>query len=247
MCTVSWIHDPDHFVLCSNRDELNTRAPALPPVEREINGLRALLPVDADAGGTWIGVNERGLCLCLLNRYDKALDALPAPNALFASRGELIPYFLGAASADGVIDELLRWPAERIDLRRYRPFTLCVTDPLVPPLIVDWTGRRLRLESDGAARLPLVSSSADQAGAQASRSALWRALQPQTAGDLSAFHANHADGPSACSVCMHRADARTVSFTQVSVTARAVALSYQPGAPCEDRPVTTLTLPRTFR
>ncbi len=42
-----------------NRDELSSRAPALPPQKLSTNGIDAIYPREP-AGGTWIACNSRG-------------------------------------------------------------------------------------------------------------------------------------------------------------------------------------------
>ena len=70
-------------VFC-NRDELHSRKPALPPVLVMRNGVRYLAPIDAAGGGSWIGVNEFGLTLCLVNHY-------PVTSSVATTRGDIIP------------------------------------------------------------------------------------------------------------------------------------------------------------
>ena len=36
----------------------------------DVRGVSFVAPIDGDHGGSWIGVNQFGLTLCLLNRYD---------------------------------------------------------------------------------------------------------------------------------------------------------------------------------
>ena len=57
------------YHLFFNCDELRTRGPALPPRMHEARGLRFLAPIDTDAGGSWLGVNELGLSIGLVNYY----------------------------------------------------------------------------------------------------------------------------------------------------------------------------------
>src|SRR5262245_8061057 len=70
--TVSWTPTREGYALRFNRDERRTRGPGLPPGMMEGDGVRFLAPTDADAGGTWIGVNQFGLTVGLLNRYHEA-------------------------------------------------------------------------------------------------------------------------------------------------------------------------------
>ncbi|MFG0251809.1 MAG: hypothetical protein ACF8NJ_02930, partial [Phycisphaerales bacterium JB038] len=73
MCTVTVIplaasdDGAGGYRMACNRDELRTRPEALPPVQRTYGDRRAWLPVDPVSDGTWIGLNEVGLALTLLN------------------------------------------------------------------------------------------------------------------------------------------------------------------------------------
>ena len=67
MCTVTVVpYDSGVRLLC-NRDEQRTRLPGLPPRIHDLSGQRALFPVDPQGGGTWVGVNDSGLMVALLN------------------------------------------------------------------------------------------------------------------------------------------------------------------------------------
>ena len=97
--------------------------------------------------------------------------------------------------------------------------------------------------------MPLISSSYDAPGVQVRRRAEFD-RQVESAGSrldpstLFAFHASHAAAPSAYSPCMHRADARTVSFSWIKVTGSEVDFFYSPAAPCQWAPGATQRLPR---
>lgn len=233
MCTASWLIRPGGYDLLFNRDELRTRPPALPPRRGEQNGVRYLAPVDPQGGGTWIAVNELGLCLFLLNRRP---DREPPPPQL--SRG-LIPLELIDASA---VEEVGR-RAAGLDLARYRPFTLGAMVGGAPgesPVVFAWTGNALETSE---AKPPLVSSSVGDESLFAERRATYPAGRPSLR-NLLAYQRGHGSGKSAASVCMHREDAQTVSFSRVRVSESRVRLGYAPGSPCERTPMRWLGLPR---
>ncbi len=227
MCTVSWLHAAGGFELFSNRDERIGRAPERPPELDVEAGVQFLSPRDGEAGGTWVAVNEFGVALTLLNGYRS--EAGSAAN--FVSRGALVT---GLASA-GSLDELAA-RVEAAELTRYRSFVLLVLAANQPAWIADWDGAELRVDRDGEARRPLVSSSFEAGRAVETRRARFEALRAERgavdAELLAEFHRSHADGPGPFSVCMHRDDAATRSFTRVTVTAERVELSYQGSAPC---------------
>jgi hypothetical protein len=223
MCTVTWVHEEGGYRLLSNRDERRGRRAALPPSVRERDGVQFAAPVDGDFGGTWIGVNERGVSLCLLNG---------AGGCGVRSRGLLVADLVSARSLAEAAERF-----RRLDLSLYAPFTLLVLAP-GRDTVLEWSGRA---RGEGRVPPPLASSSLDLAGVRERRRAEFRAHT----GPLESFHASHADGPSAYSPCMHRADAETVSLTRVRVTQWQVELFYTPAAPCRGVPGQTVFLRRT--
>lgn len=67
MCTVTLVpNEKNNFILTSNRDEAINRK-TLPPEFYKVNDTRMLFPMDAVAGGTWIGVSDQNTMICLLN------------------------------------------------------------------------------------------------------------------------------------------------------------------------------------
>lgn len=235
---MSWLLDDGGFELFMNRDEKRSRAPAEPPSPAEENGVAYLAPRDADAGGTWVAVNELGLALCLVNRY-------PDPQgAGFTSRGLLVRELAGAHAA-AEVEERLR-SLESGAGERYKPFTLLAFGPGEPPFAASWDGERLLLPSP-ALTPPISSSSYDPAGIDAVRRRLWEtqsAGRALTAEDLLDFHRSHRPERGPLSPCMHRADARTVSLTRVRVTPAAVEMAYAAGPPCRVALSRPLTLTR---
>ncbi len=238
MCTATWLRQSGGYHLFHNRDELRTRLPALPPRIHLRDGVQVLAPIDADAGGTWIGVNEFKLAACLLNRYDQ-IDPRSNPSP-YTSRGQLVMHVLGAAHIEQAIGYI-----EALSLAHFQPFTLVLLYPDMPVCLLEWNGRVLAhigdagiaadAGNDADTRLPLVSSSYDQVGASQLRHTGYVALAtPHTPQTLAQYHASHGDhGPDALSVCMSRADAHTVSFTHIEVGPNLTQLTYHPGPPCE--------------
>ena len=229
MCTVSWLHHEGGYRLFSNRDEKRARKPARPPALQTLRGVRFLAPIDGDAGGTWIGVNQFGLSLCLLNRYQD--DASMTGAGSWTSRGRLVLDLLDAATTQEARDR-----AAAADLAAYRPFTLLALEPGTPARLLHWTGRECRLLDDAEHEMPLTSSSFDLPGVLAARSEHFARLRAEHGRIdeplLRRFHASHLPAPSAYSTCMHREDAQTVSFTAIAVSPDGIHLAYRPHAPC---------------
>src|SRR5438128_10877535 len=121
MCTVSWLHRDDGYHLLCNRDEKRTRGLALAPAQQRIDGVEVLAPRDADAGGTWIAVNEFGIAVTLLNGANlsgEAPDNTPGSAKSVESRGRLLLKLAAASSLREVCERVSRMP-----LDSYSPFT----------------------------------------------------------------------------------------------------------------------------
>ncbi|NNE44319.1 MAG: hypothetical protein HKN12_08910 [Gemmatimonadetes bacterium] len=183
-------------------------------------------------------MNTHGVTVGVLNGYRQSDDAARNPR----SRGLLVK---DLASALSVADAARRLAV--CDPPRYRSFRLLVLDP-ERSLVAEWDGRRL-VTGSAEDRVPLISSSFDESDVGRARRETFAAevgeeLTPER---LAAFHRSHANGPSAYSVCMHRPDAGTQSFTRIAVDPGAVELVYHPGPPCETARETTVRLPRAER
>ena len=95
---------PDQpLLLAANRDELLDR-PSSPPGLRDAR-IRVLCPHDKRAGGTWLGVNARGLVAALTNRADTRDDPSRASRGLLPLLA-LEQHSKSADAADAVRREL---------------------------------------------------------------------------------------------------------------------------------------------
>ena len=239
MCTASWILRPGGYELFFNRDELRTRGAARPPALDRAEDVRFVAPVDADAGGTWLAVNELGLTLGLLNAEGES-PAAPV------SRGLLVRSLVASATREDVAMRL-----EETELSSFRGFRLLAFEPDEPPEVFAWDGAAL---SRSSARLPVASSSWGTERAEATRaSVLLRLFGTSAVGPtredhaveaLERFHRSHEPERGALSPCMHRADAHTVSASRVSVGVEEVRFHYAAGAPCRSEWEPALVLPR---
>jgi uncharacterized protein with NRDE domain len=103
-------------VVAANRDEFFARPAAPPACFVPANGKSAFVaPQDLEAGGTWMGLNTKGLFVGLTNR------PLAVRDQSARSRGLLVVDALGAESADDATTDLLRGA-------RYAPFNLLAAD-----------------------------------------------------------------------------------------------------------------------
>jgi len=236
MCTATWLWDDEGYWLLFNRDERRSRGRAQPPTRFERDGLSYLAPRDGDAGGTWLAVNETGLCVALLNYYDAPAEA-KAPSISFTSRGLLV----SSLARMSRLVELERGLAALV-MHRYRPFTLLALTPREAALF-EWTGSSLRRLPEPTPRL-LSSSGHDAPTAYRLRQEELATIEPNSLPALRQFHRSHQPERGPFSPCMHRADASTVSFSVVRVGRQRVSIEYADGPPCSTEPERAVELER---
>jgi hypothetical protein len=206
-------------VVC-NRDELMTRAPALPPTVWTAGRRRALMPIDPHSGGTWIAANDAGLVFVLLNAGNGASTTAGA-----VSRGTIIPTLVGCASVSRALAQM-----QRIQADRFAPFTLLIIDrDEIVDCRTDGDGIRHRRRHLRSAILRTSSALGEVVVAGPRRALFQRAFtgaaNAQAAQDQ--FHRHQWPGREAISVTMRRVNAATVSRTVVEVREVSVRLSYQ--------------------
>lgn len=246
MCTISWeflgasegiqnevrgTNDPIiGYRVYFNRDEQITRPQAELPREFIENNIRYICPIDPQGGGTWCAVNEFGYTFALLNFYQGRL-----PKGKLRSRGELVKNAALLRSKEAVEEYL-----SSLDLQKYPPFSLLVFSPsevksgLVT--LLRWTGKTLEKSEQDS---PLISSALYFDDVSASRLQQYhtqissRTDEPAELKDFIALHKSHEPEKSAYSMCMHRDDAKTVSFSYVEVVGRNITYWYSDGSPCE--------------
>ena len=224
MCTATWLIRDESYELYFNRDELRTRKEALPPEIRRHGDVRFISPIDRDAGGTWIGVNDRAVCIFLLNLYDGGYSGLREDSHV--SRGRLVLDLMDAADAVEVGERL-----NTFDMERYRPFTLGVIGRRCSPRAFIWNGTRLSTRRDAVP--PLSSSSYETKDVIASRRKVFRELGTADSPHLAGYHREHHPVKGPYSVCMHRGDAKTVSLSEIKVSKNEIRFDYTTGSPCE--------------
>ena len=224
MCTVSLVPLADGVRLACNRDEQRSRPVAHPPRVWRAGNRAAVYPVDPVSGGTWIGVNDAGLALALLNR-NRSGDARVAGR----SRGTLIPELLAVGTVAETRRRLARLLAS--DATVVEPFTLIAMRGFDLG-VATYGGRELSFEIRAMDR-PIVftSSSLGDALVSPSRRALFAALvrsSPMPLQGQARFHRHRWPGKPEISVCMSRPDAATVSRTVLELRGARVQLHYQP-------------------
>ena len=226
MCTLTWWRESaGSYEVYFNRDERKTRAMAEPPRLREREGVSFLAPIDPDGGGTWMLVNERGLLVCLLNRWhEEAEGIMPA-----RSRGQVVMEMAALENVPAV-EERLRLE----ELEGVWPFRIVGFDP-VGERSWTWNGRELTV--DRIPELPLCSSSFHYAEVRIARRRRFQELccaQRMGSDLLGLYHSDTEDNPSPFTPRMLRSDAQTMSRSSVRVRNGNVTWTY-----LEERPELT--------
>lgn len=221
MCTVTLIRSDRGVRVVCNRDERRSRGLALPPIEHEHDARRVLYPVDPESGGTWIGVNDAGVVACLLN----ATPPKGAGSRGSRSRGEVVPIALAGSTLAQSLAAALS-----VDAHEYQPYRLLIADSERAVAIGAQT-RDVRVTHFNGPALMLTSSGLGDHIVEEPRRALFNlafatSLNPERAQD--AFHRHHWDHLPSLSVCMRRADARTVSRTVIELDATGITMLYAP-------------------
>jgi hypothetical protein len=225
VCTVSVVPVGDGFRVACNRDERRTRPIALPPRIRRVEGRPTLWPCDPQSGGTWIGVNDIGLTMALLNRRVNAASP-PAPTL---SRGTLIPQLLCAGSLDSAVALATAAVEPSGKTRRFEPFTLLMLHRR-RAVVVEHHAAGTEIDERSLERpLLFTSSSLGDHLVDEPRRRLFAALLEATPRHVDAqtrFHRHRWPDRPQVSVCMTRPDAMTVSHTVVDVTTGKVTVGY---------------------
>lgn len=120
MCTIAILRRPGHswpVIIAANRDEMADR-PWDPPGRHWPDRPRVIAGRDRLAGGSWLGMNDRGVVAAVLNRRGTL-----GPAAGKCSRGDLVLEALDHRSAATAAEALARKAA-----RDYRTFNLVIAD-----------------------------------------------------------------------------------------------------------------------
>ena len=228
MCTVTFIAQQRGYCLGMNRDEKLARRAGLPPAKRRVNGRVVVCPSEP-GGGAWIALNDHGATLALINWY--SITARVADNVI--SRGEVINAVNVAVSPDSADLTLAALPLPHIN-----PFRLIGIFPSTGEIAEwRWNLDQLVRKNHRWETRQWISSGFAEITAQRERSKTFQKAQRQkSAGTLDwlrRLHRSHSPRTGPFSTCMHRADAVTVSYTEVTFSPRKASMRYSAGPPCQ--------------
>lgn len=238
MCTLSFIPVRGGFHLLMNRDEQRSRPVARPPRLHPSGKLKAIYPSE-QGGGTWIGINNEGLCAGLINRYSK--PRLTACQAF--SRGLIIPTLLAARNREEAAFLLRSLPLDK--LNPFRLFLFDARERGITSLSSD--GTSLEEQKLPWERSHWFSSGYDEPTAMRIRGKVAENASGESdAGTLAwlrRLHRSHDPEEGPFSICMHREDACSVSMTEVTLVNAKATLTYHAGLPCQKSDGFNLSLP----
>ncbi|MDP4611857.1 MAG: NRDE family protein [Opitutales bacterium] len=211
MCTLSWWAVETERGIVFNRDEKRTRSHGeVPRVIEGDSGRSILTPRDPDAGGTWVGVNECGLIVAVLNNYPFFQEAQPGQR----SRGKLVLELLDRCETAADCMEVM----SALDASIYPGFLLFAFGREDRPLARAWDGEsltELSLTGEGGLHV-LTTSSFRREDCEAFRFDLL-AGQNRERTALKAKHGSFNLDDPALGPVMVREDAATDSITEIVV------------------------------
>ncbi|MBL1293868.1 MAG: NRDE family protein [Thiotrichales bacterium] len=210
MCTVSILRNKNGLIVTSNRDELRTRDEA--GIRQELTGAtHRIYPVDAQAKGTWVGVNDFGVVSSLLNMYESDYKG-------DTSRGLIIPRLLEFQS----LVEAREWLTSSFQPRQYSAFVLLLMDK-EDLYRYRWDGLSMDEELIEFSNYFLESSSSvNLSDTIAHRQCLFKAWQLKSdinnsANEMLTFHCARDEGNATKSICMARELSHTKSVSQIQI------------------------------
>ena len=228
MCTLTVVTGSDTYLMAMNRDEKIARGAGMPTEIHEFEGAKAIYPTDGE-GGTWFATNEYGIALALLNWNDVAPRGTGAKTQ---SRGRVIPALIDSRSLSDLHEVL-----DVSNFKGMMPFRL-VGVFASEQKIWEWRWDSTQLEvqvHEWKSRHWFSSSLSDNRAGNLRGTACRDAHHESDAGSvpwLRRLHASHAGGPGPFSLCVHRQDVRTLSYSEVMVTPASVQMGHFQGSPC---------------
>lgn len=220
MCTVTFLPVAGKYLVTSNRDESSLRKKAIPPAVYNVVQSKLLYPKDANAGGTWIAVNENGNIIVLLNgAFTKHKHTPPYKK----SRGIILLEIISDISPLIAFD--------LIDLHQVEPFTIvlfCAGELYE----CRWDGHQKYKKQLDTNKPYMWSSSTLYEPAIVKKRESWLAgwLKKNTSPslyDVMHFHASAGDGDTHNDLNMNRnGHMLTVSITGIELSASKAVMLY---------------------
>jgi hypothetical protein len=229
MCTLTVVTNTKTYRMAMNRDEKITLSAGLPPEIHEFDPARAIYPTDGN-GGTWFAVNEYGITLGLLNWNDVAARVIGPPKT--RSRGRVIPGLIGSQSLADMHDVI-----RLSTFGGMLPFRMVGVFPFEQQIWEwRWDATQLGVQVHGWKSQHWFSSSVSDKQAERLRGTVCGSAERESdAGSVSwlrRLHGSHTGGPGPFSLCVHREDVKTLSYSEIVVTPGHVQMGHFCGSPC---------------
>jgi len=224
MCTMSLFRDQQTLIVTMNRDEARLRTEA-GLKQQQLGNIQVLYPVDGLAGGTWFGLNDSGVVMALLNRYqDPQIEGAE-------TRGAIIPLALAKGDYSDVLEHL-----NGSDFSRFNPFDLFVIG-IDNSDHFSWNGQQVTVTKRSENALLFSSSSLNTELVLDKRQARfeqWLKQQPEQIWHapqiLQQLHLYQDPLDPSDSVLMDRLNTHSKSICQVHLQADQCRFSYYPEA-----------------
>jgi uncharacterized protein with NRDE domain len=232
MCTLVVLHRATPGVpllVAANRDEFLARRSEGPALWRTPGGVAVVAPRDARGGGTWLGINSRGLFAALTN------VAGEEPDPERRSRGLLVLDALETGSAEQAA-ALVQSSASG----RYNPFNLFVADAREAwGVSCRGDARSLRLEPGAhvVGNAPLDAPPTPKVAQLRERAErLVGAALPAALAELAALCREHREGDPFASACVHteRYGTRSSALLALAYGEGESVFRFADGAPCRN-------------
>lgn len=224
-----------------NRDERRTRDERRIIHSQTVGDIQLFYPVDDESGGTWLGVNNQGVILCLLNYYRGQGQSRVIENA--KSRGFIIPETLQQGGFSSVYDFLIK-----LNYQSFNPFELFLICHQ-HKYHFQWNGMDYHYhEIHSNPWFMFASSAINTEEVVAYRQQLFKDWCTEVGSEindpdeiLKGFHLIQTNGRETHSVLMERENSHTKSIAQVTLDKRKLRLRYFPEILAKT-PVEPLTL-----
>lgn len=226
MCTLSIYTAKKQCIITMNRDELRSRSEANVLHTESLNGINLVYPVDSVSGGTWMGMNNKGVVLCLLNHYHGQTFAAQDP----LSRGLIIPTALAKGDMASIHNYLLE-----LESGSFNPFDLFLNQKQHIRHYI-WDGHYTIFEDVTAEPWYMFTSSLLKAEEVITyRHRLFESWCKEMGNELTdpeeilrGFHLIQTKNMETQSVLMEREQSHTKSVVQVELAKDQISLKYYP-------------------
>lgn len=219
MCTLTIFHHNNEVIITMNRDEQRNR----PEAQNLYITNEHCFPVDQKSQGTWFGLNNHGITIALLNRYQEQHLGTVAH-----SRGHIIPTLLPCTDIPS-IEKTLR---NGFTIKNINPFD-CIAVSREQILHASWNGKALNVTQKELNKPFFISSSSERLSEVVAyrQNVFNNFIQSPSRSEKTILHDLHMkedESDSSSAIMMARPKTHTKSITQTILTSNEATLTYWP-------------------